>query len=60
MWKVIELNHAVHVVPINDIIGHLLNYKCICGPRIDEDNTNMKTVWIHDSIDRREKNDIAA
>lgn len=54
MWEVIELVHSVHVIPTNDLITHAYNKNCICGPRMDLDNDNTKTVWIHDSFDRRE------
>lgn len=54
MWEVIEMQYSVHVVPSNDLIAHLMGPKCICGPVLDEDNSNVKPVWVHNAFDRRE------
>ena len=51
-WEEFFVGEDMHVVPIDDIIGHCLNYRCLCGP---EKFTPMErgSVWLHSAHDMR-------
>lgn len=42
-----------HVVPLNDLREHDLNGSCWCRPTLDDSQSDP--IWIHNSMDGREK-----
>ena len=51
-WQVIPTDEAVHVVPLDDKGGHLLEECCPCHPRRDKTNSGG-LMLIHDAYDGR-------
>lgn len=43
----------LHVKPIDDAIFHDASEECICGPRGEV--VGARTLWVHNSLDGREK-----
>lgn len=55
-WGLVE-HHGVHVVPLDDAVGHDLSDDCVCVPLADpvtRDDGSMGWVTVHHSLDGRE------
>lgn len=55
MWMAVlgMVEDEMHVIPLNDLISHVVQGDCVCGPRVkylDEGNK----MFIHASLDGRE------
>lgn len=58
-WAVIEQPDAIHVVPVDDLIEHVTDYECPCGPRQECDRTLWMPLWVHNALDHREDTEVA-
>lgn len=48
---------AMHVLPVNDIVEHVTNDECVCGPTseaVKRDNGSIGWVVVHHAVDGRE------
>jgi len=46
---------AFHVLPVGDVILHVKDGNCICGPDLE---VGLKgDLWVHHSLDGRENNE---
>lgn len=48
----------LHVHPVNDLIEHVLDDTCPCGPRdepVQRDDGSMGWIAVHHSLDGRER-----
>ena len=55
-WVCISADE-VHVVPLNDLVGHTADGECVCGPEtepVPRNDGSMGWVVSHQSLDRRE------
>lgn len=51
----------VHVVPINDLVGHEASDDCVCGPTVEavfRDDGSNGWVVVHHSLDGRERHEV--
>ena len=49
---------ALHVVPIGDLVEHVSDDDCLCGPTakpIKADDGSVQWIMIHHSLDDREQ-----
>lgn len=47
----------MHVMPIGDLIEHVANEDCTCGPRtepVERDDGSIDWIYVHHSLDGRE------
>jgi hypothetical protein len=54
---------ALHVVPVGDLIEHVLSGDCPCGPAdkpVERDDGSTGWLAVHHSLDGRELNEEAA
>lgn len=52
MWKTLELDEAIHIIPIEDLRQHEESSKCWCNPSIENDLN--KDIITNNSLDERE------
>ncbi len=51
------LQNIVHVVPVDDLVGHEPNEDCVCGPTVEavhREDGSMGWVMKHHALDGRE------
>lgn len=57
-WEVIETIDCVHVIPINDNMGHNTNDpSCFCNPNLEFVSETGRWIVTHNSFDGREITD---
>lgn len=57
LWVRFRTHYGLHVIPNNDLVEHVPNKTCVCGPKIDSFVGESGTVewrYTHESLDRRE------
>ena len=50
-WGGYQEGRYIHIVPIDDLVEHVLDPECWCNPTPEEDQPRM---IVHHSMDRRE------
>ena len=61
-WECVP-GDEVHVVPVNDLVGHAIEDDCVCGPvtePVPREDGSMGWVVSHQSLDRRELREVNA
>lgn len=54
--SVCPMTDTFHYMPINDLIGHVANDDCLCGPtpELMQRRTGDAWLYVHHSLDGRE------